>query len=189
SPGNLYSPKALPMNIPSLDHLFRLCVEMAPPQAHTIIPSPHGTSSTRIIMPIAGGTISGPTINGTIVPNSGADWAMHLSGTDFTKLDARYTLQTSDNHHILVHSFGIFSHGPRTPASSDPSTPPPETVTQDHVEWFTHIELEAPGDSPYNYLNGVLAVGVLSQNGGRLYIDVYRLTNFPGVDARDFRVE
>lgn len=85
SPGNLYSPKALPMNIPSLDHLFRLCVEMAPPQAHTIIPSPHGTSSTRIIMPIAGGTISGPTINGTIVPNSGADWAMHLSGTDVSQ--------------------------------------------------------------------------------------------------------
>lgn len=211
--------------MPSLDHLFRLYVEMAPPRDHTIVSSPHGTPSTRVIMPIAGGTVAGPNISGIIVPNSGADWATNLSGTDvshsmvsapnhssfempqywtlathapqnhssysanhmpkFTKLDAKYTLKTSDNHSILVHSFGIYSRGPTKPASS-PSTPPPETVTQNQVEWFTHIELEAPGDSPYNDLNSVLAVGILSQSGGKIYIDVYRLTNFPGVGGRSF---
>ena len=70
------------MTVPSLDHLFRLRVEMAPPQDHTIISSPYGTPSTRVIMPIAGGTVAGTNIKGIIVPNSGADWATSLNGTD-----------------------------------------------------------------------------------------------------------
>lgn len=63
--------------------------------------------------------------------------------------------------------------------------PPPEqgkplTITQDQAEYFTQITFEAPGESPYAWMNSVVAVGVMTMDAGRPIIDCYRLTNFPG---------
>lgn len=58
-------------------------------------------------------------------------------------------------------------------------------ASQDDVEYFTQIRLEAPGKSPYGWMNGIVAMGIMIMSEGRPVIDCYRLTNFPGVEAED----
>lgn len=53
------------------------------------------------------------------------------------------------------------------------------SMTQDDVEYFTQITFEAAGGSPYDWMNSVVAVGVMTMFEGKPVIDCYRLTNFP----------
>lgn len=89
-----------------------------------------------------------------------------------------YTLQTDDGVFILVNAQGVFRTGP---GQTDKS--PRSSISQDDVEYFTHIRFEAPGGSPYDWMNAVVALGVMTMFEGRPIIDCYRLTNFPGVAA------
>src|SRR3954470_24514555 len=50
------------------------------------------THGRRRIVPIEGGTVKGPQLNGT-VPAGGADWQT-IQADGFTELDTRYTIQT-----------------------------------------------------------------------------------------------
>ena len=95
----------------------------------------------------------------------------------YYRLDARYTLLTSDGYYIYVQANGLFQPGPvdnfvyhRSPESS---------YTQDQVEYFTHIKFEAP-EGPYNWMNSIVAVGTLISHEGQVCIDCWRMTNFPG---------
>ena len=63
----------------------------------------------RRIIPLTGGTFSGPELNGTLLPGSSADWQIVLP--DGTALgDIRYTLQTDDGDLLYVRSRGV-RHG------------------------------------------------------------------------------
>lgn len=100
------------------------------------------------------------------------------------RLDARYTLKTDDGHYIFVKSKGIFSsreHG--FLAKRDLAD-----MTQDDVEWFTRLQFETDS-GPYNWMNSVMALGVLSMSDKKIIIDAYRVTNFPGLPPRDVRAK
>jgi hypothetical protein len=57
----------------------------------------------RRIAPLTGGTFSGPTINGTLLPGASADWqTVRRDGT--TIGDIRYTLQTDSGDVLYVQS-------------------------------------------------------------------------------------
>jgi hypothetical protein len=63
----------------------------------------------RRIVPLTGGTFTGPELNGTLLPGSSADWQIVLR--DGTALgDIRYTLQTDDGDLLYVQSHGV-RHG------------------------------------------------------------------------------
>jgi hypothetical protein len=63
----------------------------------------------RRIVPLTGGTFTGPELNGTLVPGSSADWQIVLP--DGTALgDIRYTLQTDNGDLLYVQSRGV-RHG------------------------------------------------------------------------------
>jgi muconolactone delta-isomerase len=63
----------------------------------------------RRIVPLTGGTFTGPEIRGTLVPGASADWQTVLP--DGTALgDIRYTLQTDGGHLLYVQSRGV-RHG------------------------------------------------------------------------------
>lgn len=100
------------------------------------------------------------------------------------KLDARYTVKTDDGSYLYVRANGLYRPGPDTEyakqVASDPRARPPQTVTQKDVEFFSHLLVEA-GPGPYNWLNGLVCVGVLTCEDDRIIIDAYYLTNFPGV--------
>lgn len=102
----------------------------------------------------------------------------------FYHLDARYAIVTEDGHYILVNAKGVFRLGPGVP---DTGREEP-TVSQDEAEYFSHLTYEAPGDSPYGWMNGIVAVGVMTMWEEKVVIDAYRLTNFPGQQAEDLYV-
>jgi muconolactone delta-isomerase len=63
----------------------------------------------RRIVPLTGGTFTGPQISGTLLPGASADWQTVLP--DGTALgDIRYTLQTNDGQLLYVRSRGV-RHG------------------------------------------------------------------------------
>ena len=92
------------------------------------------------------------------------------------RLDARYTLKTSDGYHIYVRSKGIFQP---EPSLSTNEASPPSNFAQDQADWFTRLQFEA-SEGPYEWMNFVFAIGVLTMHDGRIIIDAYKLTNFPG---------
>lgn len=101
------------------------------------------------------------------------------------KLDARYTLETDDGSFIYVRSKGIFK--PKE-AFRSAATGPPINIAQDDAEWFTRLQFEA-NEGPYEWMNFIFAIGVLTMHEGNIIIDAYRLTNFgwgddPPVPAR-----
>jgi Protein of unknown function (DUF3237) len=61
------------------------------------------------VVPILGGTFTGPEMRGTIVPG-GADW-QYVRADGVTVVEARYLLRTDDDVLIEVHNRGI-RHGP-----------------------------------------------------------------------------
>ncbi len=63
----------------------------------------------RRIIPLTGGTVVGPELNGKLLPGSSADWQIVLP--DGTALgDIRYTLQTDEGDLLYVQSRGV-RHG------------------------------------------------------------------------------
>jgi muconolactone delta-isomerase len=63
----------------------------------------------RRIVPLTGGTFTGPRLEGTLVPGASADWQTVLS--DGTAIgDIRYTLQTDGGDILYVQSRGV-RHG------------------------------------------------------------------------------
>jgi Protein of unknown function (DUF3237) len=69
-----------------------------------------GPQGRRRIVPLSGGTFSGPEISGTLVPGASADWQTVLP--DGTALgDIRYTLQTQAGELLYVQSRAV-RHGP-----------------------------------------------------------------------------
>ena len=63
----------------------------------------------RRIVPLTGGTFTGPELNGKLLPGASADWQIVLP--DGTALgDIRYTLQTDTGELLYVQSRGV-RHG------------------------------------------------------------------------------
>lgn len=80
--------------------LFEGRVEVGPP---TLVgPVPIGI---RLVVDILGGTFTGPRASGTVL-RSGADWAL-LTMDGYSRLDIRFTLQTSDGAAIYVQANGL----------------------------------------------------------------------------------
>lgn len=63
------------------------------------------THGRRRIVPIAGGTIKGPLLNGTVT-EGGADWQV-IQQDGFTELDTRYTIKTARGELVYVQNPGI----------------------------------------------------------------------------------
>jgi len=71
-------PKLPSMRLPSLDFIYRSECTMSPDEQ--VVGKPTSSHQSRVILPISGGTVSGPKIAGIIVNASGADWATSLPG-------------------------------------------------------------------------------------------------------------
>ncbi|KAG4281738.1 hypothetical protein FPRO06_10642 [Fusarium proliferatum] len=134
-----------------------------------------GTGITRSIAGIESGTVKGPGIEGTLVENSGADWAEQVHSKKVSSASTTYTRRCIAR--------GLFRPGPGIEFSQPDSID--VDYTQDEVEYFTHITFEAAGNSPYNWMNGIVAIGVLQSFGGAAVIDCWRLTNFLGQQVED----
>ena len=69
----------------------------------------NGRAGSRRIIPIQGGTVKGPLLNGKIL-NLGADWQT-IFQSELAELDTRYALETDDGAIIEIINYG-YRHGP-----------------------------------------------------------------------------
>jgi len=68
--------------------------------------SPTTPNGGRVYVPPAGGDISGPRLQGRVVPYSGADWARgHTDGA--AELNAHYMLEATDGTPIYINNRGF----------------------------------------------------------------------------------
>lgn len=85
---------------PTLEHLCDVAVSIAAPVE--VGQTPQGL---RRMIPITGGTVSGPRLAGRIVPG-GADYQL-ISGGTTAALDARYVLELTDGTRVFVHNTAL----------------------------------------------------------------------------------
>ena len=93
-----------PLPNPSLSRIYRLEATLG-----ELLDLGGLAQGRRRIVPLTGGTFTGPELNGRLLPGSSADWQLVLP--DGTALgDIRYTLQTDDGALLYVQSRGV-RHG------------------------------------------------------------------------------
>jgi hypothetical protein len=86
---------------PVLTQIYRLKAVMGPVQEIG-----EALNGRRWVVPLAGGTFSGPELNGNLLPGGSASWYLSLpDGTALTEV--RYTLQTELGALLYVQSSGV----------------------------------------------------------------------------------
>ncbi len=89
---------------PRLTQVYRLEATLAQP-----LDLGETAQGHRRIVPLTGGTFTGPELNGKLLPGASADWQIVLP--DGTALgDVRYTLETDSGDLLYVQSRGV-RHG------------------------------------------------------------------------------
>lgn len=93
-----------PLPAPELNRVYRLEATLGEPLDLGDLAQGH-----RRIVPLSGGTFTGPEISGKLLPGASADWQILLA--DGTALgDIRYTLQTEGGDLLYVQSRSV-RHG------------------------------------------------------------------------------
>jgi hypothetical protein len=139
------------MKPPELELACELNVELSP-----VMEMGAGRGGKRRIIPIVGGTVSGPLINGKIL-DLGADWQT-VFDDGLAELDTRYAMRTDDGAIIEIINYG-FRHGPPDIMAAVARG---EDVSADKYYMRTHARLET-GDKRYGWVNSTLFLGT----GGR----------------------
>lgn len=89
------SETALPPPAPELEYFGRLHIEVAAP-----VEVGRTHAGQRRVIPITGGTLTGPMVTGTIL-HAGADFQVIRSATE-SDLDARYVIELDDGARLFV---------------------------------------------------------------------------------------
>jgi hypothetical protein len=113
----------------------------------------HTSHGLRRVVPILGGTVAGPRLNGTVLPG-GADW-QYVRADGVLALEARYTIRTADGTLIPVINRGM-RHGP---ADVIERITRGEAVPPGSYYFRTVAEFEAPV-GPLDWLNKALFLGL-----------------------------
>lgn len=150
--------------MPDLKLLFRAEISLAPIRDLGHTPAGH-----RRIIDITGGTVSGPRLQGRVLPG-GADWqVIRADGVAF--LDARYTVETADGALVYVRNQG-YRHAPpevlaRLMRGEDVD---PALYYMRTTPWFE------TADPRYDWLNRTICVGSGARRPAGVEIDFYEVT-------------
>ncbi len=121
----------------------------------------------RRIVPLTGGTFTGPELNGKLLPGSSADWQTVLP--DGTALgDIRYTLQTNDGDLLYVQSSGIRHGSPEVLARL--ARGEDVDATEYTFRTSTRIETAAPA---LDWLNKGVFISVGARQPDRVIYETY----------------
>ena len=127
-----------------------------------------GRAGKRRIIPIVGGRVSGPSLNGDIL-NIGADWQT-VFDSGLAELDTRYAFRTDDGAVIEIRNFG-YRHGPddvmQRVAAGD-------QVDPSSYYMRTHARLET-GHPDYAWVNNTLFVAVGGRKAASVQLALYAI--------------
>ncbi|THD72983.1 DUF3237 domain-containing protein [Thalassobius vesicularis] len=146
---------------PVLRHVCDLYVDLDP-----IKEMGQGQAGLRRIIPIIGGRVEGPALNGRIL-NVGADWQT-IWGNGVAELEARYAFETDDGALIEIRNYG-YRHGP---AEVLAAVARGEAVDPSTYYMRTSAQLET-GDSRYEWVNRTMFSGYGARLDGQVVISLY----------------
>jgi len=148
---------------PGLTHVCDFVIKLSRP--HEMGVSPAGT---RRIIPVVGGAVSGPLLNGWLL-NVGADWQTVQSG-GIAQLDARYAMETDDGAVIEIVGLGIRHASPDVTAriAAGEEVPPSDYYMR------SFVKLES-GHENYGWVNRALFVATGGKVGSTVRLSVYRI--------------
>ena len=86
---------------PQLEHVCDLAVTIAAP-----VEVGHTPAGLRRMIPITGGTVTGPRLNGQVLAG-GADFQLILGGGTQAHLDARYVIELDDGSRVFVQNTAL----------------------------------------------------------------------------------
>lgn len=124
---------------PTLEFVMELRVTCDP--SYTVGKTSHGE---RVVIPITGGTVSGPSIKGKVIPG-GADYQLVDAENHRAELEAIYSIQTDDGVNIHIRNRGINCWGE-------------DATGLNRFYFMTSPVFEAPETSKYNVLNNGIFV-------------------------------
>ncbi len=146
---------------PALTFLATLNVQVGPPIDVGVTPQGH-----RRIIPIVGGTVTGPGFTGRVLP-AGADYQV-LRSAELTELDARYAVEVDGGALVHVHNvalrFGSAEHIARLNRGEevDPA-----------LIYFRCTPRFSTAEPELEWLNHVVTVGTGRRRPGSVEIDVF----------------
>jgi Protein of unknown function (DUF3237) len=146
------------------EFVFEVRAEVDPPLV--IGPSSHGL---RRVVPILGGSVRGPRLNGRVVPG-GADW-QYVRPDGVLSAEARYALEADDGTLVMVTNRGL-RHGP---ADVIERLGRGEPVAPEAYYFRTAAEFEAPL-GPHDWLNKAIFVGIAAREARAAIIRFHRVT-------------
>ncbi len=131
---------------PELEYVCELRVTLDPPL--TVGQTPKGL---RRIIPITGGTVTGPALNGTIF-NGGADWQF-IRKDGVAELEAHYQFKTDDGVIIYIKNEGVRVATPEVAARIAKGIP----VLASEYYFKARPQFEAP-EGKYYWMNNALFI-------------------------------
>jgi Protein of unknown function (DUF3237) len=147
---------------PRLTRVYRLEATLGQPLDLGEIEQGH-----RRIVPLTGGTFTGPEINGTLVPGASADWQIVLP--DGTALgDVRYTLQTDGGDLLYVQSRGVRHGSPEVLARLARG----EDVDASEYTFRTSTQIETAATA-LDWLNKGIFISVAGRQPGGVIYETY----------------
>ena len=127
------------------------------------------TIGLRRVIPITGGTVTGPRFTGRVVPG-GADWQV-VRPDGVLQIEAKYTLESNDGVLVMVTNRGM-RHGPQ--AVIDKLTRG-EPVDPSEYYFRTSAEFEAPTESKYAWMNRAIFIGVAQRKATAAVVRFYEV--------------
>ena len=148
--------------LPRLAQLFRLEATLGQP-----LDLGETAQGHRRIVPLTGGTFTGPELTGKLLPGASADWQIVLA--DGTALgDLRYTLETEGGDLLYVQSRGV-RHG-SAEVLSRLGRGDDVDASEYTFRTSTKIETAAPH---LDWLNKGVFIGVAGRQATRVIYETY----------------
>jgi Protein of unknown function (DUF3237) len=122
----------------------------------------------RRYVPLGGGTVRGPELNGRLV-EGGIDWQVNRAD-GVLDIAAHYVIRTNDGALIEVQSDGM-RHGPPEVMARLARG---ESVARDEYFFRTLMRFQT-GAPAWMHLNKVMAIAVGQREKGLVVLDVYRI--------------
>jgi hypothetical protein len=120
----------------------------------------------RRIIPITGGRVEGPRLQGVVLPG-GADWQI-VRADGGAMLEARYTVRTADGALIYVRNVGLRCGPPEVLARLGRGEP-----VDPAAYYFRTTPRFETGAPQYGWLNDLVAVGSAVRRPEAVILDFY----------------
>lgn len=143
--------------------LFRLAADVGEPQV-----VPGGPYGDRRYIPVLGGTFSGERLSGEMLPGGADNQLIRPDGV--AELDVRTSFRTDDGVIFFMKGLGIRRASPDVQARMMAG----EAVSRDDYYFREAMQFEAPAGG-YEWLNGIIAVGIGERTPDQVLIDVYEI--------------